>query len=150
MKEEREMQEVRVLLVDDFEQWRNVVRADLQRKLGLNIVEEATDGLEAIKKAEDLQPDLVVLDIGLPKLNGIEVARQIRKVSPESRVIFLTENHSCDLAETALNSGASAYVIKSAFARELIPAVEAVLEGRVPKRAAAWLRCLGNLSISDS
>jgi len=92
--------------------------------------EEAVDGLEAVQKAAEQQPDLVMLDIGLPKLNGIEVARQIRSVSPESSVVFLTENYSCDLAEAALNSGAKGYVIKSAFAEELIPAVEAVLAGR--------------------
>lgn len=121
---------VSVLVVDDFQQWRRVVLAALQAKLGLDIFEEAADGLEAVEKAADLQPDLVMLDIGLPKLNGIEVARQIRSISPQSRIVFLTENYSCDLAEAALNSGAKGYVIKSAFAGELIPAVEAVLEGR--------------------
>jgi DNA-binding NarL/FixJ family response regulator len=121
---------VSVLVVDDFEQWRRIVRAVLRAKLGLHIFEEAADGLEAVQKAADLQPDLVMLDIGLPKLNGIEVARQIRSISPESRVVFLTENDSCDVAEAALNSDAEGYVIKSAFTGELIPAVEAVLEGR--------------------
>jgi len=121
---------VSVLVVDDFEQWRRIVCTALRANLGLQIFEEAADGLEAVQKAADLQPDLVMLDIGLPKLNGIEVARQIRSLSPESRVVFLTENYSCDLAEAALNSGAYGYVIKSAFAGELIPAVEAVLEGR--------------------
>ena len=119
-----------VLVVDDFEQWRRVVRATLRARLGVHMFEEAGDGLEAVQKAAELQPDLVMLDIGLPKLNGIEVARQIRRVSPESRVVFLTENYSCDLAEAALNSGAKGYVIKSAFVGELVPAVEAVLEGR--------------------
>jgi len=121
---------VRVLIVDDFEQWRKVVRVALQGKLGLHIFEEAADGLEAVQKAQAMQPDLVVLDIGLPMLNGIEVARHIRRVSATSKVVFLTENPSGDLRETALKDGASGYVVKSAFARELVPAVEAVLEGR--------------------
>jgi DNA-binding NarL/FixJ family response regulator len=121
---------VRVLIVDDFEQWRKVVRVALQGKLGLHIFEEAADGLEAVQKAQAMQPDLVVLDIGLPMLNGIEVARHIRRVSAKSKVVFLTENPSGDLRETALKDGASGYVVKSAFARELVPAVEAVLEGR--------------------
>ena len=121
---------VRVLVVDDFEEWRKVVRAALQGKLGLRIIEEAADGLEAVQKAQAMQPDLVVLDIGLPLLNGIEVARYIKRVSANSKVVFLTENHSCDVTETAFQDGACGYVIKSAFARELIPAVEAVLEGR--------------------
>jgi len=121
---------VRVLVVDDFERWRRVVRMALQAKLGMQVFEEAGDGLEAVAKAQDLQPDLVVLDIGLPTLNGIDAARRIRSVSPKSKVIFLTENYSCDVAEAALQEGASGYVVKSAFAGELIPAVEAVLEGR--------------------
>jgi len=121
---------VRVLVVDDFEQWRKVVRTALQGKLGLRIIEEAADGLEAVQKAQAIQPDIVVLDIGLPLLNGIEVARHIRRVSAKSKVVFLTENRSCDVTETVLQDGASGYVIKSAFARELIPAVEAALEGR--------------------
>jgi DNA-binding NarL/FixJ family response regulator len=124
------MEEVSVLVVDDFERWRKAVRAALQAELGLRNFEEATDGLEALHKAAGLQPDLVILDIGLPKMNGIEVARHIRTISPESRIVFLTENYSCDVAEAALNTGANGYVIKSAFAGELIPAVEAVLEGR--------------------
>src|SRR5215469_2184439 len=124
------MHGVRALVVDDFEQWRKVVGAALQGKLGLHIIEEAADGLEAVQKAQTMQPDLVVLDIGLPMLNGFEVARHIGRVSPRSKVVFLTENHSRDVKEAALQDGASGYVVKSAFASELIPAVKAVLEGR--------------------
>jgi DNA-binding NarL/FixJ family response regulator len=124
------MHEVRTLVVDDFEQWRKVVSAALQGKLGVHIIEEAADGLEAVQKAQEMQPDLVVLDIGLPTLNGIEVARHIRRVSAKSKVVFLTENPSRDITEAALQDGANGYVIKSAFASELIPAIQAVLEGR--------------------
>lgn len=124
------MDGVRALIVDDFQQWRKVVRSALQGKLGLHVIKEAADGLDAVQKAQAMQPDLVVLDIGLPTLNGIEVARSIRRVSPRSKVVFLTENRSCDVAEMALQTGAHGYVIKSAFARELIPAIKAVLEGR--------------------
>src|SRR5215469_4509957 len=107
---------VSVLIVDDFEQWRKVVRAALQGKLGLYIIEEAADGLEAVQKAQAMQPDLVVLDIGLPMMNGLEVARHLRRVSAKSKVVFLTENHSCGVTEMALQDRASGYVIKSAFA----------------------------------
>jgi DNA-binding NarL/FixJ family response regulator len=117
-------------VVDDFAQWRRVVGGTLQAKLGLRTIAEAADGLDAVEKAEDLQPDLVVLDIGMPRLNGIEAAQRIKRVSPKSKVLFLTENYSPEVAEAALDTGASGYVVKSAFARELIPAVEAVLEGR--------------------
>jgi DNA-binding NarL/FixJ family response regulator len=122
---------VRVLVVDDFEQWRRVVRTALQAKLGLQFFEEAADGLEAVAKAQDLQPELVVLDIGLPTLNGIEAARRIRSVSPKSKILFLTEDRSSDVAEAAIQEGASGYLLKSASASELIPAVQAVLEGRL-------------------
>lgn len=129
-----------VLVVDDFPQWRRVVGGALLGKLGLRTIAEAGDGLEAVGKAEALQPDLVVLDIGLPTLNGIEAARRIRGVSPKSKVVFLTQNCSSDVAEAALDTGAGAYVVKSAFARELIPAVEAVLEGRrfLSDKLTAW------------
>ena len=119
-----------VLVVDDFAQWRRVVSAALREKLGLRTIAEAGDGLEAVDKAEEFQPDLVVLDIGLPTLNGIEAARRIRSVSPNSKVVFLTQNCSSDVAEAALDTGANGYVVKSAFGRELISAVEAALEGR--------------------
>lgn len=121
---------VGVLVVDDFAQWRRVVAATLQGKLGLRVVAEAADGLEAVDKAAHLQPDLVVLDIGLPRLNGIEAAQRIKGASPASKVLFLSENYDSDVAEAALDTGASGYVVKSASARELVPAVEAVLAGR--------------------
>lgn len=119
-----------MLVVDDCEQWRKLVRASLTKHLGLRVIEEAADGLEAVQKAADLVPDLVTLDMALPKLNGIEVARRIRRLSPSSRVVFLTENRSCDVAEAAFESGAKTYIVKSEFVREFIPAVEAVLESK--------------------
>ena len=118
-----------VLVVDDFEQWRRFVRADLEKE-GLHVIGEARDGPEALLKAEELQPDLIVLDIGLPALNGIEVARKIRRVSPKSKVVFLTQNAADDFAEANLHELASAYVLKAAASRELIPAVKAALEDR--------------------
>lgn len=111
--------DVSVLVVDDFEHWRSVVRAALEAKLGLYLFEEGADGLEAVQKAAALQPTLVILDIGLPQLNGIEVARKIRASSPKSKVVFLTENNSFDLAEAALDSGAKGYVIKSGVRRRV-------------------------------
>jgi DNA-binding NarL/FixJ family response regulator len=118
---------VSVLIVDDFGTWRSVVRATLRSKLGIRMIEEAEHGLEAVQKSSERRRDLVVLDMGLPGLNGLEVARQIKRISPESKIVFLSENASRDLIEAALNAGGSGYVIKSAFAREFIPAVKAVL-----------------------
>ena len=88
------------------------------------------DGLEAAQKVQELQPDLILLDIGLPKLNGIEAARQIRKLSPASKILFVSENRSRDIAEEALSTGAGGYVVKSDAATELLPAVEAILRGK--------------------
>ena len=94
------------------------------------MIGEVSDGLEAVQQAEELQPDLILLDIGLPTLNGIEAARRIRKVSPASRIPFVSENCSADIAEEALSTGASGYVVKSDAGGELLPAVKAVIEGR--------------------
>jgi DNA-binding NarL/FixJ family response regulator len=102
----------------------------LQKQPELQVIGEVSDGLEAVQKAQELQPDLILLDIGLPSLNGLEVARRIGKVSPASRILFVSENRSADIAEEALSTGASGYVVKSDAGSELLPAVKAVLEGR--------------------
>jgi DNA-binding NarL/FixJ family response regulator len=107
------MSSVRVLTVDDFEAWRCLVRSTLKKNSGFQIIGEVSDGLEAVQKAEELKPDLIVLDIGLPTLNGIEAGRQIRKLSPKSKILFLSENHSPAVAKAALDTGASGYVVKS-------------------------------------
>ena len=120
---------ISVLLVDDFQQWRRVVRVILQRELQTPTISEAADGLVAVQKAQEVQPDLVVLDIGLPSLDGIGVARRIKNVSPTSKIVFLTENRSSDFAEAALQTGASGYVVKSSAVKELLPAVKQALAG---------------------
>ena len=96
----------------------------------MQIVGEASDGLEAVQKAEELQPDLIVLDIGLPTLNGIEAARRIRKLSPESKILFVSQESSADVVQEALALGALGYVVKAHAGSELLAAVEAVLQGR--------------------
>jgi DNA-binding NarL/FixJ family response regulator len=104
---------VRILLVEDFEPFRRFIRSQLQPRLDLEVIAEASDGLEAVHVAEQLQPDLILLDIGLPKLNGIEAARRIRKLCPESKIVFLSQESSADVIEEALNSGGTGYVIKA-------------------------------------
>ena len=120
----------RVLVVDDYEPWRRFVCSTLQQRPELQVIGEVSDGSEAVRSAEELQPDLILLDIGLPTLNGIEAARRIRSLSPKSRILFLSENRSRDIADEALRAGGSGYVAKSDAKRELLLAVEAVLEGR--------------------
>jgi DNA-binding NarL/FixJ family response regulator len=121
---------IRVLLVDDYAPFRQFVRSTLEKKPDLQIIGEISDGQGAVQEAQQLQPDLILLDIGLPSLNGIEVARRIRKHSPVSKILFVSENRSWDMAEEALRSGADGYVVKSDAASELLAAVEAILKGK--------------------
>ena len=121
---------VRILLVDDFEPFRSMVSSMLEGQPGLQVVGLASDGPEAVKQGEMLQPDLILLDIGLPKLNGIEAAQQIRLVSPQSIILFLSANTSPDVARAALYTGARGYVLKVDVVAELLTAVDAVLMGK--------------------
>jgi len=121
---------IRVLVVDDFDAWRRFVCSALQKNPELQIVGEASDGLEAVQRASELLPDLIVLDLGLPKLNGIEAARQIRAKSSKSKILFVSQESSADIIEAALNAGGLGYVLKTRAETDLLPAVEAVLEGR--------------------
>ena len=119
---------VRVLLVEDFEPFRRFIWTTLQ-KTELQIIAEVSDGLEAVRKAQELQPDLILLDIGLPGLNGIEAARRIRTLSPQSNILFVSQESSADVIEEAMNSGAMGYVVKGQAASDLLAAVEVVRQG---------------------
>jgi DNA-binding NarL/FixJ family response regulator len=121
---------VRVLVVDDFERFRRFVCSTLGTRRDLQVIGEASDGLEAVRKAEELKPDLIVLDIGLPTLNGMEVARQIRKSCPQCKILFLSQESSAYVVQDALALGALGYVVKAHAGSELLAALEAVLEGR--------------------
>ena len=121
---------LRILVVDDFEPWRRFVSSTFQKQKDLQILLEVSDGLEAVYRGEDLRPDLVVLDIGLPTLNGIKAGQRIREVSPNSKILFLSEQNSPDIAEAALEAGGAGYVVKSDAGRELLAAVRAVREGK--------------------
>ncbi len=102
----------------------------IQARTEWQVIAEASDGSEAVQKAEELKPDLILLDIGLPKLNGIEVARRIRQRSPSSKIIFLSQNSDLDVVRAALDTGALGYVRKTDARRELLPAMDAVLRGK--------------------
>jgi DNA-binding NarL/FixJ family response regulator len=117
----------RILLVDDTRAWRDAVRSILQKHLDLVIIGECSDGIEGVQKSEELQPDLVLLDIGLPGLNGLEAARQIRKVAPASRILFLSSYHWPEIVQEAMSIGALGLVVKLNASRELLPAIRTVL-----------------------
>ena len=124
------MSSVCVLVVEDFEPFRRFVCSTVGDSSELQVICEVSDGLEAVQKAEELQPDLILLDIGLPNLNGIAAARQIRRLSPQSKILFVSQESSSDVIEEALSFGAMGYVIKAHAGSELQVAIEAVREGR--------------------
>jgi len=117
-------------VVDDYEPFRQFVCSTLERSLDLQIVGEAADGLEAVRVAEELQPDLIVLDIGLPTLNGIEAARRMRKLCPASKILFVSQESTADIVQEALSVGALGYVLKANAGSELVTAVQTVCQGR--------------------
>jgi len=119
---------IRILVADDFQRFRQFISSTLRPRPDWQIICEVADGLEAVQKAE-LQPDLIVLDIGLPKLNGIEAARRIGKLSPKSKILFVTVESSPDVVQEALSLGGG-YVLKAQAARDLLAAMEAVLQGK--------------------
>ncbi|HEX6822367.1 MAG TPA: response regulator transcription factor [Candidatus Sulfotelmatobacter sp.] len=120
----------RILIVDDFEPFRKLVGSILSSRAQWEVVAEAADGLDAIEKARALQPELILLDIGLPKMSGIQVAEQIRKTIPKSKIIFLSQETSPDLVQEALRLRVSGYVNKAKTVHELTAAIDAVLDGK--------------------
>jgi len=116
-------------VVDDFEMFRQFAVELLWKRPELHVVGEASNGLEAIQKAVALRPDLILLDIGLPDLNGIEVARQMRNLVPESKIIFLTRESSADVVQKAFSVGARGYVTKNMVLADLFVAVDTVHSG---------------------
>ena len=138
------MSSLRVLVVEDFVTFRRVTSSILGKKRELHIVCEVSDGLEAIQKAKELKPDLILLDIGLPLLNGIEAARQILKLAPESKILFVSQESSADVVLDALSVGALGYVVKPHVGGDLLAAVESVISGKhfvstLPNYGPTWL-----------
>jgi two-component system nitrate/nitrite response regulator NarL len=120
---------ITVPVVDDYKTWRHFFWATLQGKPELQLVGEASDGMEAVHRAEQRQPELILLDISVPALNGIEAAGRIGKVS-SSKILFVSVNRSPDVTRAALNNGGVGYVVKADAAKDLLPAIRAVLAGK--------------------
>jgi DNA-binding NarL/FixJ family response regulator len=125
-----EMSALRTLLVDDHVGLRKLLRSILEEKTECVVIGEASDGFDAIEQAKELQPDLILLDLSLPKLNGMEAARRIQKLCPHSKIIFLSQDHSPQVVQGALRLGAAGYLLKS-DAIELPLAVDAILQGKI-------------------
>jgi DNA-binding NarL/FixJ family response regulator len=122
---------MRILLVDDFEPWRRFACSTVQTEPELKVICEVSDGQAAIHKARELKPDLILLDIGLPKLNGIAAAREIRKSAPGSKILFLSQESSADVMREALTVG-EGFLVKADAYLELLPAIKAIiLDGRL-------------------
>lgn len=122
-----QMAEIRILLAEDFEPWRVCIRELLQLRPAWRLVFEARDGLEAVEKAAELRPNIVLLDLEMPLLNGIEAARRILHACPESKIIFVSQNSDSDVMLAALATGAKAYVRKESAAQELLSVIESVI-----------------------
>ena len=137
-----ETSSIRVLVVDDHEPWRRFALTALLKLAELRVIGEATDGLQAVQQAQELLPDLILLDIGLPTLNGIEAARRIRKLSPESKILFISQESSADVVQEALALGALGYVVKAHAGSELLAAVNTVLKGSHQMSRTQRFACL--------
>ena len=118
---------VRTLVVEDNSFWQEIIVRKLQEQPNLRVIAVVADGLEAVHNAEDLQPDLVLLDIGLPRLNGIDVAKRLRKVAPAAKILFVSGDSCSDIIREALRIGALGYVHKPHVGSELLPAIQPVL-----------------------
>jgi DNA-binding NarL/FixJ family response regulator len=120
---------IRILIVDDYEPFRKFLLLVLQTREDLQVVSEACDGMQAVAKALQLQPDLILLDIGLPKLNGIEVANEVRQASLSSKILFVSQENSAEMVREALDTGAHGFVVKTDAGSELLPAIDAIVGG---------------------
>jgi DNA-binding NarL/FixJ family response regulator len=120
---------VRVLVVDDYEPFRRLICATLEWRPEFQVIGEAADGLDAVQKAEELQPDLILLDIGLPKLNGLEAAHRISRLAPGATILYISQETDPDVVAEAVSNGAKGYVCKQNANEDLLPAIDAVLRG---------------------
>lgn len=117
--------------MDDFAPWREYACSALEKEPQFHIVAAVSDGLEAVQRVPELESDLVTLDVGLPHLNGIEAARRILQLVPQTKILFLSDHSSSDIVREALKTGAKGYVLKSRAQSELLAAAKAVLTGQM-------------------
>jgi len=123
-----EMKNARLLIVDDHEIFRRGLRALLEPSSEWQICGEAVDGLDAVEQCKSLKPDFVVLDVSMPRLNGLEAARLIRRENPESIIVIITQHDSPQIRSAALEAGARAFVTKSAVGSELVSVLRNLIQ----------------------
>ncbi len=124
------MGNLRIMVADDHEVVRKGLRSLLEAQPGWQVCSEATDGRDVVKKAVELKPDIIVLDIAMPNLNGLEATRQLLKINPKAKVLVLTLHDSDRVIQEVLSAGAHGFVLKSDAARDLVSAVEALRQNR--------------------
>jgi DNA-binding NarL/FixJ family response regulator len=124
------MSVIRILVVDDWPEWQRFLQTKLAAECDFQIVGLANNGLEGVGQAAELQPDVVLMDLNMPVLNGLDATRRIREISPRSRVLFLSENRSDDVIWAAFESGAEGYILKSDSGSDLVAGIQALLENR--------------------
>ena len=117
--------DIKILLADDFPEIRQGIRQILETHNGWTVVAEAEDGKEALEKALDVTPDVAVIDIAMPKMNGLELARELHKRLPDTEILMVTQYDAKHVVEESFRAGARGYVLKSSVGSELVAAVEA-------------------------
>jgi DNA-binding NarL/FixJ family response regulator len=121
---------VKILVVDDSLPWQGFVVRHVETETEFKVIAIAGDGSDAVRKAKELRPDVILMDLCLPDISGVEVTRQIRKLCPHSKILFLSMHDEFEIIQAAFDAGASGYVLKWDSGRDLIPGIRAILLGR--------------------